>query len=118
MRKLLGLLFLTTSLTLAACGEKDSDDDGDDGGDTVEDGGGTDGGGGGNVLEDFCDAYDECNLLEGMSAAECVQDFEDCEDDLLTSEVTDFEDELQDCLDSYSSCDDLYNCYWDNVPYC
>lgn len=117
MRKLFGLLFLTTSLTLAACGEKDGDDDGDGGTKTGDDGGG-DGGGGGNVLVDFCDAYDECNMLEGMSASECVDDLESCEEDLLTSEVTDFEDELQDCVDTYTSCDELYDCYWDNVPYC
>jgi hypothetical protein len=73
-----------------------------------------------STYEAFCNQLDECNstLLEGMSASECADYFDDCTDDLLASEASDVEAAASECLSEYDSCGEFEDCYFYDVPYC
>ncbi len=79
-------------------------------------GGGACGGGGdgsSGTVEEACGRLDECNLLEGMSAGECVEEVDNALDDATSSESNDWETMMDGCL-QFDSCANFTNCVVEN----
>lgn len=65
---------------------------------------------------EFCDRMDECDLLQGMSAAECEAQITTCLGGLPTSDADTWRVEIATCLQQ-AQCSAFGDCYWE-VPDC
>ncbi len=67
--------------------------------------------GGCNRAKNYCERADECNVLIGSSVDECTENMESCLDDLTSSEESDWEDDIDECLE-HSGCDRFVTCLY------
>jgi len=69
------------------------------------------------VEDRLCERFDECTLLDaGVSVQDCIDNVSNCTDELVSSDRTDWNREIEECLEN-SNCVNFFNCY-QNVPDC
>lgn len=71
-----------------------------------------------DVYQQFCDRADECNLLEGMSVTECVEDYRDAVQDCTGTAEEDWEADVLDCIEENDDdCGDWEACLYESYTW-